>query len=56
MLFVSMNSSLEKIFVKFPAIVNLSCCVILNFAYVGFNVIWEDFCGSALEAAHKSRK
>ena len=50
MLFVSINLSLEKVFVRFSAFVNLSCCVILElnkFAYVGSNVIREDFCGSA---------
>ena len=37
MLFVSINVSLEKISVKFPAFVNLSCCVIFElnkFAYM----------------------
>ena len=37
MLFVSINVSLEKISVKFPACVNLSCCVIFElnkFAYM----------------------
>ena len=37
MLFVSINVSLEKISVKFPRFVNLSCCVIFElnkFAYV----------------------
>ena len=38
MLFVSINFSLEKIFVRLPAFVNLSCCVIFElkkFACVG---------------------
>ena len=38
MLFVSIIVSLEKVFVRFPAFVNLSCYVILefnNFLYVG---------------------
>ena len=38
MLLVSINVSLENISVKFPAFVNLSCCVILEliskFAYM----------------------
>ena len=38
MLFVSINVSLEKVFVRFPAFVNISCCLIFElnkFAHVG---------------------
>ena len=34
MLLVSINVSLENISVKFPAFVNLSCCVIVHFTVV----------------------
>ena len=37
-LFVSINVSLEKVFLRFQAFVNLSCCVIFElnkFAYLG---------------------
>ena len=46
MLFVSINVSVEKICVKFPASVNLSCCVIFElnkFAYMCWNVIRGEF-------------
>ena len=46
MLLVSINVSVENISVKFPAFVNLSCCVIFElskFAYMCGNVIRGEF-------------